>query len=78
MFSNHTGIIVPINKIQNTKSHFFEDLPMMYDSPVMFAMGGAEAGSGPPPPPSPNSLKPVGRVRKIFPETWMWLNETIP
>jgi hypothetical protein len=51
---------------------------MMYDSPVMFAMGSAEAGSGPPTPPSQDSLKPVGRVRKIFPETWMWLNETIP
>lgn len=46
---------------------------MMMDSPVAFGgMGGV------PGPPSPNGLKPVTRVRKIFPETWMWLNKTLP
>lgn len=67
-----------LSKNTEHKITFFEDLPVMYDSPVMFSMGGVADASGPPPPPSPNNLKPVGRVRKIFPETWMWLNETVP
>ena len=25
-------------------------------------------------PPSPSKLKPVKKVRKLFPETWLWKN----
>lgn len=26
--------------------------------------------------PAPGNLKPVSKVRKIFPETWLWQNMT--
>lgn len=26
----------------------------------------------------PNVLKPTSQIRKHFPESWIWLNETIP
>lgn len=39
----------------------------------MAAMAG---GGGVPPQNGPMGLKEVGRVRNIFPETWLWTNQT--
>lgn len=46
--------------------------PVMMDAqPMAFAARNtAMAGAGPPPPQSPP------RVRKLFPETWLWSNST--
>jgi hypothetical protein len=48
--------------------------------PVAFAMNSMIQDS---PPvmaemarPAPGNLKPVSKVRKIFPETWLWQNMT--
>lgn len=50
--------------------------PVMMDAQPMMAFAApmarntAMAGAGPPPPQSPP------RVRKLFPETWLWSNST--
>lgn len=49
---------------------------MILDSPVMAmaSFGGPQLEGATP---SGAGLKPVSHVRKIFPETWLWMNETL-
>lgn len=46
------------------------------DSPVM-AMASVNGPQLEGAAPNGANLQPVTRVRKIFPETWMWINETL-
>ena len=51
------------------------DMMMMAAPRPGLAFSPVAAPPAPPPPPE-SSLQEVGRIRKIFPETWLWSNTT--
>lgn len=80
---------MPVNLISSTNSlaYLYVDFFCFKDMyPEMAFGGGTATGALAPmmpvnsmvPNPAPNSqLKEVGRVRSVFPETWLWSNATI-